>query len=301
MKEEIPENICKSIEQIKLDNTSGSMELAKKSALLLNNLVTITDSLTIINKTAYSLIKAQSNMASIFNLVNNLMFELDKNRNKEFKNVVQKYCKKFLEYMEKSDKLINKKTIKLIKNSGIIITHSYSSTLLNALLFAKDSGKIFSVVCTESRPKNEGVKLARILGKNNIKVKLIVDSAVFSFIPNADVIIVGCDAITSNGLVNKVGTKGIAITADYYKIPIYALCSTNKFLPYNYKLGLDYEKNPNEIIDTELLNVKPINYYFEKTPFKFFTGFITENKILKPIEIKNEIKNLKINKNITNF
>ncbi|UCH72037.1 MAG: hypothetical protein JSW62_00350, partial [Thermoplasmatales archaeon] len=78
-----------------------------------------------------------------------------------------------------------------------------------ALKFAKDNKKIFSVVCTESRPINEGVKLARILGKNDIKVKLVVDSAVFNFIPDANIILVGSDAITINGLINKIGTKGI--------------------------------------------------------------------------------------------
>lgn len=301
MKEEIPENVSKSIEEIKLDNTSGSMDLAKKSALLLYDLVNIADSQNIINKTAYSLIKAQPNMASIFNLVNNLMFEIDDNNDKELKNIVQKYCKKFLKNIENSDKLIGNQAIKLVKNDETIITHSYSSTVFNALLFLKENKKNFSVICTESRPKNEGLNLAKNLGKNFIKVKLVVDSAVYFFIPDADIILLGCDAITRNGLINKIGTKGIAITASYYKTPIYALCSTNKFLPYNYQIGLDIKKNPNEIINEELLNVKPINYYFEKTPFEFFTGFITEKEILEPEDIKDEIKNLKIHKNINNF
>ncbi|GAH07190.1 unnamed protein product, partial [marine sediment metagenome] len=243
---------------------------------------------------AYSLVKAQATMASIFNLVNNLMLNLDKNKNQKPKNIVYNYCKKFLQDLEKSDKSISKQSMELIKNNATIITHSYSSTVLSTLLFAKKSGKKFSVICTESRPKNEGTQLAKQLGKFGIKVKLIVDSAVFSFISYADIILVGGDAVTDTGLINKIGTKGIAMTAQHYNTPTYALCSTIKFLPKNYQVNLNQQKNPNEIIQSKISNVTPINYYFDYTPLEFITGVITEKEILKPPEIKERIKHIQI-------
>ena len=292
MKEVLPRNIRKSIEQIRLDNTSGSVELAKKSAELLILLVNRNGSPSQINNTAYSLVKAQPTMASIFNLVNNLMLIIDKNQ--QPKNLVQNYCKKFLQDLETSDNSISKQAMELIKNNATIITHSYSSTVLFTLLFAKSFGKKFSVVCTESRPMNEGIQLAKQLGENGIKVKLIVDSAVFSFISDADVILVGGDAITNTGLINKIGTKGIAMTAQHCNTPIYALCSTIKFLPRNYPVNLDQQKNPNEIISNKISNVTPINYYFDLTPLKYLTGVITEKETLKPPEIKERIKHLQL-------
>ncbi len=299
MKDEIAAEIRKSIEQIRLDSTSGSLELAKRSAELLIHLIEITDSPTQIYNIAYSLFKAQPTMASIFNLVNNLMLNFDKEKDQKPKKIVQNLCKKFLENIDSSDKSISKQSLKLIKNNSTIITHSYSSTVLSALLYAKKSGKRFSVICTESRPKNEGIKLAKQLGKNKIKVKLIVDSAIFSFISESDMILVGGDAVTDFGLINKIGTKGIAITAQHYKTPIYALCSTIKFLPKNYPLTLKQKKDPNEIISNKISNVTLINYYFDCTPLEFITGFITEKEILKPKEIKEIIKHLKIHKRFT--
>jgi translation initiation factor 2B subunit (eIF-2B alpha/beta/delta family) len=292
MKDVLSESIRKSIEHIRLDNTSGSIELAKKSAEILILLADKNSSLTQINKAAYSLIKAQPTMASIFNLVNNLMIKIDRNKNQKPKDIVYNYCKKFLKDLEKSDKSISEQSIKLIKNNITIITHSYSSTVLNTLLYVKKSGKKISVICTESRPKNEGIQLAKQLGKNGIKVKLIVDSAVFSFISDADMILVGGDAITDAGLINKIGTKGIAMTAQHYNTPTYALCSTIKFLPKNYPVTLNHQKNPNEIISNKMSNVTPINYYFDLTPYEFLTGVITEKEILKPPEIKERIKHL---------
>jgi len=296
MNDILPENIRKSIKQIRLDNTSGSLELAKKSAKILNDLVKETDSLAQIKNTAHSLIKAQPAMASIFNLVNNLMLFMDKKQKP--KKIVQNYCKIFLQDLEISEKSISKQATELIKNNTTIITHSYSSSVLSTLLFAKKLGKKFSVICTESRPKNEGIILAKQLGINGIKVKSVVDSAVFSFISDADIILVGGDTITNTGLINKIGTKGIAITAQYYNIPTYALCSTIKFVPHKYRINLDIRQNPNEIIKNKISNVNPINFYFDLTPIEFITGVITEKKILNSKEIKEKIKDLKIHKSL---
>ena len=299
MNNSIPEEIHNAIKAIQLDNTSGSIELAKKSAELLIFLINQDDSFTYLKNTAYELIKAQPNMASIFNLVNKMMFKIDRNKDKNPKKIANDYCKKYLENLEKSDKKISENTNELIKNNATIITHSYSSTVLGSFLHSKRCGKKFSVICTESRPKKEGINLARKLGRNKIKVKLLVDSAVFSLIQYADLIIVGGDAVTDTGLINKIGTKAIAITAKHYNTPIYALCSTIKFLPKNYPITLDHLKNPDEIIKRKISNVTPINYYFDYTPLEFITGFITEKELLKPEDVKERIKHVKIHKNLS--
>ena len=231
MQNKLPENILKAIEKIQMDNTSGSVELARKSAEIFTLLILKTDSLTKVKDVANSLIKAQPAMASIFNLVNNLMLNIESNKDQELKHIVQSYCMKFIQDLKESDRLISERVSELIEDDSIIITHSYSSTILNSLIYAKKLGKKFSVICTESRPMMEGVKLAKILGENNVKVKLIVDSGIFSLINDANIILLGGDAITTKGLSNKVGTQGIAITAKQYNTPTFALCSTIKFIP----------------------------------------------------------------------
>lgn len=297
MIDEIPNTILKSIEKIRMDNTSGSSDLAKKSANVLIKLVEKSVSLIQIKKVALLLKNAQPEMASIFNLVNNMMITIDKKKDQILKDIVKSYCKQFIEDFKTSDILIAKQTIRLIDNNATIITHSYSSTVLNTLLYVKNE-KEFKVICTESRPKNEGIILANILGKYAINTNLIVDSAVFSFIPDADIILVGGDAITNNGLINKIGTKGLAIASQNHKIPIYALCSTIKFLPKNYQVDFNLKKNPDEILSKKISNVTAINYYFDCTPLKFLTGVITEKGIFNPIEIKETMKHQNIHSSL---
>lgn len=294
MKELNLENIEKAIEEIRMDNTNGSIKLAEKSADILTLLIKKTDSPNIIRNIAKTLIKAQPSMASIFSLGNNLMLNIDDNKNQNLKNIVQTYCNKFKTNLKISEKSIKKNAIEMIKKNSIIITHSYSSTVLNTLLYAKKTGKIFSVICTESRPMNEGIQLAKHLGKKGIKVKLIIDSAIFSFIDKADIIFLGGDAVTTNNLINKIGTKGIACYAKIHNIPTFALCSTIKFLPEKYNVKTNHQENPNEILIDQISNITPINYYFDLTPLDYLSGIITENNVLKPIDIKEKIEKIKI-------
>jgi translation initiation factor 2B subunit (eIF-2B alpha/beta/delta family) len=292
----LPKLIQKKIEQIRFDNTSGSAELTKQAAetfiFLVKNISVSnpTKLVKLIKKTAQELIYAQPIMASIINLSNNLLIGIYgiKNLN-ELKQVVHTNCEQFIQNLAYTEKKIGELTTKIIKDDSIIITHSYSSTLLNTLIFAKENGKKFKVICTESRPINEGLQLAKKLGKKGINVKLVVDAAIFSYISGSDLILVGTDAVTNSGLVNKIGTLGLAIVSKQYNKTMYSLCSTDKIVSGNYPINIKRLKNSNEIIDKKLYNVIPENYYFDLTPLDYLSGIITEKGIQSPIEIKDII------------
>lgn len=297
--QQLPKIVHEQIEQIRLDNTSGSAELAKKAAeiliFLVDNVSVTSPSklINLIHDTADELIKAQPMMASIFNLANTTLLENIGLENKqEIIHNVHNTCQQFIQHLELSRKIMSELTVKIIRDDSTIITHSYSSTLYNTLIFAKETGKTFNIICTESRPINEGLQLAKQLGKKGIKVKLIVDAAIYSLLPEADLILVGADAVSSSGLVNKIGTHGLAIAAKQYNKTLYALCNTNKILPKEHPINLNYQKNPKEILSQPLKNVTPINYYFDITPLEYITGIITEKGILSPLEIQEHINKL---------
>lgn len=60
-----------------------------------------------------------------------------------------------------------------------------------------------ATVC-ESRPLFEGVRLAKQLQRSGACVTVITDAQAGLFMDNADCVIVGADAITEQGVVNKV-------------------------------------------------------------------------------------------------
>ena len=291
--------IREKIEKIHLDNTSGSTNLTKQAAeiliFLVDNVSTTSSSeiINLINDITNELIKAQPTMASIFNLTNTILLENKGLKNKEeIKQNVHNSCQLFIQHLELSRKIISELTVKIIKNDTTILTHSYSSTVLDTLIFAKEIGKNINIVCTESRPMNEGVKLSKQLGKKGIKVKLMVDAGIYSILPDTDLILIGADAVSSSGIVNKIGTQGLAIAAKQYNKTIYALCSIDKILPKEYPIIIKYQKNPKEIISQPIKNVTPINYYFDITSLELITGIITEKGILSPLEIQEYIGKL---------
>jgi translation initiation factor 2B subunit (eIF-2B alpha/beta/delta family) len=160
--------------------------------------------------------------------------------------------------------------------------------------------KSFNVICSESRPMNEGLNLARKLDQQGIKTTLIVDSAIYSFLSESDLIFVGADAISKYGLVNKIGTYGLAIAGKKIGIKFYTLCNTKKIVPSNYQLKSEKQKDPTEISKKVFTNVNIINYYFDLTPLDYLTGIITEEGIISPNQIKKYIERLKIHKTLIN-
>ena len=132
--------------------------------------------------------------------------------------------------MKRSNILISRTTNMIIDDGAVVLTHSHSSTVREALFHAWNGGKKFSVICTESRPMNEGTILAKKLAEKGISVTLISDSAVFHFIDRSDIVLLGADSIIRTSIRNKIGTSGIAHYCKEKGIPCYSLCSTQKIL-----------------------------------------------------------------------
>ncbi len=296
----LPLSVKENIKLIESDNTSGSVELALKAVETINILAKnisykdLKATKNLFQLTALKLVAAQPSMASIFTFLNSLLLDIDKSNNTlEIKNIVEDHSNIYKNHLENSTIKISKLFIEIVKNDSTIITHSYSSTVLNSLIFAKKHGKNFRIICTESRPMNEGIKFAKKLGEAGIKVELVTDSAIYNYLNMANIVIVGGDAIVENGLVNKTGTLGIAIASNYNNVDFYSLCGTEKILPIGYNLKIS-KKNPEEIITYKIKNVTPINFYFDVTPLNLIKGIITEAGVKNQTEIKNYIERLAV-------
>lgn len=169
----------------------------------------------------------------------------------------------------------------LIRDGATVLTHSRSSTVLAAMVEAKQRGRDFSVVATESRPMLEGRALAETIARQDIRVTLIADAAASLAMDHADLVMVGADKITPVNLVNKIGTRMIALAARERGLPVYAICDTSKFIREDYfgrairDLG-----NPSELWPDAPRGVVVVNRYFEPTPLACFTGIITEDGAL---------------------
>ena len=187
---------------------------------------------------------------------------------------------KIVAHFDDAQEKINKNIFKLIKNNSVVFTHCHSTNVTNALIYAKKKGKKFQVYNTETRPLFQGRKTAKELKKNKIKVTMFVDSAVGVALSKeqgtkkVNLILLGADAITPKGVVNKIGSEVIAQIAKNQKIPIYIVADSWKFT--RAKVPLENRKL-NEIWDRAPKNIKIKNPAFEFIERKYLSGIVSEH------------------------
>lgn len=203
----------------------------------------------------------------------------------ELFDLVSRISKQFLENLERSKEKIATIGSKRIFHGSKVLTHCHSSTVTNLLRRAWEEGKSFEVVCTESRPVFQGRITAKEMLDAGIKTTLIVDSAVRYFMNEVDLVVVGADALTSEGnVINKIGTSMIALAAREARTPFYVVSELLKFDPMT--IHGDYEiieeRRPSEIWDDPPSGLIIRNPAFDVTRRNFIHGIICEEGIVSP-------------------
>ena len=178
-----------------------------------------------------------------------------------------------LNHIDKSQQIINKEVLKLIKSNPIIFTHCHSTAVVQALINAKNRGKKFEVYNTETRPLYQGRKTARELKKAGIKITSFIDAAAGIALEKTDIIFFGSDAILKKGVINKIGSGMFSKIAKSNKIPIYILANSWKYFPKNIKIE---QRDFDEVWKNAPKNIKIKNPSFELIKRKYITGIISE-------------------------
>ncbi len=192
-----------------------------------------------------------------------------------------------LKYLSKAQEWLAYNGAKLIKNNYLIMTHCHSSSVMNIFRRAISEHRIFKVVVTETRPKLQGLKTAKELVEMGVPIYYIVDSAGPFLVSTCDMVLVGADAVRSDGVLNKIGTYPLALAAREAGVPFYVAASKDKL---DYDCVSEIEDRP----DKEIANPEELeatggeieNPAFDLTPWKFITGVVTESGILTQREIR---------------
>jgi translation initiation factor eIF-2B subunit delta len=146
-----------------------------------------------------------------------------------------------------------------IPKRAVVLTHSASSNVFSAL--TRHRNRIALVICTASIPGGEGRSLARRLERAGLETEVVPDAAIGRAAADASVALVGADAITEDGAINKVGTLLMALAAQEAGIGFYALAGTSKFLPARAWRPGDaplYEATPLALVDAVITERGPM-------------------------------------------
>lgn len=160
-----------------------------------------------------------------------------------------------------------------------VLTLSRSGTVAAAL----QAGAPDAVWVATSHPGGEGIAVAETLAEDNQEVTLVPDAAVAAALAQDDIdlVLVGADTVHPSGaVVNKVGTRAVALAARHEDVPVHVACSLDKLSPVPH--------SPTEAVDRHDVydGPAPLQVYaprFDLTPAALLSGgFATERDVLAP-------------------
>ena len=214
------------------DTRSGSVDVAVRAAQGFENLTTRRD----VMRAARALLRAHPAMAALWRLS---AAALDGS------------SEDYVEQLVASTAAAADATRWVItKRNSVVLTHSASGSVVRAL--ERVRGKISLVMCTASIPGGEGRALARRLETAGFETEVVPDAGIARACEEATVALVGADAVTDDGIVNKVGTTLVALGAREAGIGCYAIASTAKLVPSEFwrpDAAPTYEMTPLELFD----------------------------------------------------
>lgn len=189
-----------------------------------------------------------------------------------------------LRHFDEARKKIAEIGVSKIQKDSVVFTHCHASTVTGILKEAFKTKK-FEVYCTETRPMYQGRITAKELASAKIPVTMFVDSAARYALKNSDVMLLGADAVLSNGKVaNKVGSELFAEAAKKYDIPIFVCTDSWKFDPstvWGYEEKLE-RREAKEVWPSPPKGVKISNIAFELISQELITGIISELGVYNP-------------------
>lgn len=292
--------IKKSLAAIIADNTSGSAAIREKLAGLFKEMLIIesiadSEAASMLRDAVEKAFKSHQSMAAIYHLCRFVENQLkNKTRKSDFKSSMLKELSSYCSKIRADENQLFTNVAKIIKDKTVILTYSYSTAVLQILKLASLQGKNFSVICPESRPAFEGVRFAEEIARRKIKTKLIVDAGIYGAIKSCDMILVGADTVTTEGIINKTGTEWLVSSAKTLKKPVYSAFTSEKLLPLPYSKKIKILNKPSyEVYKGKIKSIEVENRYFDITPISEFSGFITEMGVMTAKEIDNILKGLK--------
>jgi translation initiation factor 2B subunit (eIF-2B alpha/beta/delta family) len=117
------------------------------------------------------------------------------------------------------------------------------------------------------------------LADEGIKSEIILEANIPKYVNKSDICVIGADIILDNkSIVNKIGSKSLAINCLHFKKPFLVISDSSKF---SRNIEFKEKEKPKSEIWAELpASIKCSNKYFEIVEKELITRIITEEAII---------------------
>ena len=198
----------------------------------------------------------------------------------------------FVRQLDRAQEDLGRVGANRLADGDTVMTHCHSTDALACIEAAVEQGKSISAVVKETRPRQQGHITAEQLRDAGVPVTLIVDSAARRYLDEVDHVVVGADSIAADGgVINKIGTSGLAVNARERGVPIMTAAQTIKLHPETLT-GHTVEiemRDEGEVIGTEdregIGEIAVENPAFDVTPPRYMDAIVTEHGQFPPESI----------------
>jgi ribose 1,5-bisphosphate isomerase len=211
----------------------------------------------------------------------------------DFPDIVQGVSDNFIAAFGEARRKIIEVGVKRITDGSRVLTHCHSSAVSQILRTAKEEGISYELYLTETRPRYQGRITAREMSEYGVKAMMIVDSAVRTILNQVDLVLVGSDALTSEGnVINKIGTSLIALAAREARTPFYVATELFKFGPQTIHGDFEVieERPPEEIWTDPPKGISIRNPAFDVTRREYIHGIICEEGVISPHSVVEAVR-----------
>lgn len=234
--------------------------------------------------TGQALIGVQTATAPLVNLVNNVLWKVEESESPyRMRQAVVAATDAYKRQLRQHALLVAEGALALIGDGSTIVTISFSSTVQYALTYAQRAGRRLEVICAESLPGGEGRAAAGVLTTFGVPVTLLSDADAIAAIARADLVLVGADMLTGHGLVNKTGTRAMALAARAAGKVFYTLCGSEKFLPPGFQPPARNHAPVSDMVAAVARDAHIPELELDSTSLDLLSGIVTEQGVL-PVE-----------------
>ncbi|GAA0449447.1 translation initiation factor eIF-2B [Halococcus dombrowskii] len=275
--------IDETVEEIREMQTHSSSVVAVKAARALESLTerefrSLDDYLRDVERNSTALRQANPSHASLQNTQREIVAALDE----EFPDIeaakarTRETIRGVVERVEMAKRRAAEYGAMALDDGMTVLTHDYSSTVLEAIELAGREGAELTVYVTEARPRYLGRKSARTLAAiDRVETHLIVDSACGHFLPECDRVLMGMDCIVGETLYNRIGSLPIAATAAETDTPVTVVGSGAKIIDDGFVFENEF-RSSSEVMREPAEGFWIENPTYDATPLSLVDSVITD-------------------------
>lgn len=275
--------IDETVEEIREMQTHSSSVVAVKAARALESLTerefrSLDDYLRDVERNSTALRQANPSHASLQNTQREIVAALDE----EFPDIeaakarTREAARNVIERVEMAKRRAAEYGAMALDDGMTVLTHDYSSTVLEAIELAGREGAELTVYVTEARPRYLGRKSARTLAAiDRVETHLVVDSACGHFLPECDRVLMGMDCIVGETLYNRIGSLPIAATAAETDTPVTVVGSGAKIIDDGFVFENEF-RSSSEVMREPAEGFWIENPAYDATPLSLVDSVITD-------------------------